>query len=49
MPATSCTGWATVITSAKQQSFAVHNLADCDIDGLADQPISPANAFEEPV
>ncbi len=40
---------ATVVPSAKQQSFAAHNLADLAIVSLADQPISLANAFEEPV
>jgi CRISPR system Cascade subunit CasC len=40
---------ATVVPSAKQQSFAAHNLADFAIVSLVDQPISLANAFEEPV
>jgi CRISPR system Cascade subunit CasC len=40
---------ATVVPSAKQQSFAAHNLADFAIVSLADQPISLANAFERPV
>lgn len=40
---------ATVVPSAKQQSFAAHNLADFAIVSFADQPISLANAFEEPV
>lgn len=40
---------ATVVPSAKQQSFAAHNLADFAIASFADQPISLANAFEEPV
>jgi CRISPR system Cascade subunit CasC len=40
---------AIVVPSAKQQSFAAHNLADLAIVSLADQPISLANAFEEPV
>ncbi len=33
----------------KQQSFAAHNLADFAIVSFADQPISLANAFEEPI
>ena len=40
---------ATVVPSAKQQSFAAHNLADFAVASFADQPISLANAFEEPV
>ena len=40
---------ATVVPSAKQQSFAAHNLADFAIISFADQPISLANAFEQPV
>lgn len=40
---------ATVVPSAKQQSFAAHNLADFSIVSFADQPISLANAFEQPV
>lgn len=40
---------ATVVPSAKQQSFAAHNLADFAIVSFADQPISLANAFEQPV
>lgn len=40
---------ATVVPSAKQQSFAAHNLADFAIVSFADQPISLANAFEEPI
>lgn len=40
---------ATVVPSAKQQSFAAHNLADFAILSFADLPISLANAFEEPV
>jgi len=40
---------ATVVPSAKQQSFAAHNLAAFAIVSLADQPISLANAFERPV
>lgn len=39
----------TVVPSAKQQSFAAHNLADFAIVTLDDQPISLANAFEKPV
>lgn len=40
---------ATVVPSAKQQSFAAHNLADFAIVSFADQPISLENAFEKPV
>lgn len=40
---------ATVVPSAKQQSFAAHNVADFAITSFADQPISLANAFEQPV
>lgn len=40
---------ATVVPSAKQQSFAAHNPADFAIVSFADQPISLANAFEQPV
>lgn len=40
---------ATVVPSAKQQSFAAHNLSDFAIVSFADQPISLANAFEQPV
>nr|WP_297354490.1 type I-E CRISPR-associated protein Cas7/Cse4/CasC [uncultured Caldimonas sp.] len=40
---------ATVVPSAKQQSFAAHNPADFAMVSLADQPISLANAFENPV
>jgi CRISPR system Cascade subunit CasC len=40
---------ATVVPSAKQQSFAAHNLADFAIVGFGEQPISLANAFERPV
>jgi CRISPR system Cascade subunit CasC len=38
----------TVVPSAKQQSFAAHNLADFAIVSFADQPISLLNAFESP-
>lgn len=41
--------FATVVPDAKQQSFAAHNLADFVIVSLADQPVSLANAFEEPI
>ena len=44
-----CRLLATVVPSAKQQSFAAHNLADFAIVSFADQPISLANAFEQPV
>lgn len=40
---------ATVVPSAKQQSFAAHNLADYAMVSFADQPISLANAFEKAV
>ncbi|MGR6034457.1 MAG: type I-E CRISPR-associated protein Cas7/Cse4/CasC [Candidatus Nitrosoglobus sp.] len=40
---------ATVVPSAKQQSFAAHNLADCVLVSFADIPVSLANAFEEPI
>ena len=40
---------ATVVPSAKQQSFAAHNLADLAMVSFADIPVSLTNAFEEPV
>lgn len=40
---------ATVVPSAKQQSFAAHNLADMAMVSFSDIPVSLANAFEEPV
>lgn len=40
---------ATEVPSAKQQSFAAHNLADLAMVTFSDLPISLANAFEEPV
>lgn len=40
---------ATLVPSAKQQSFAAHNLADLVMVSFADLPISLANAFEAPV
>lgn len=40
---------ATEVPSAKQQSFAAHNLADLALVSFAHQPISLANAFEKPV
>lgn len=40
---------ATEVPSAKQQSFAAHNLADLAMISFSDQPVSLANAFEEPV
>ena len=40
---------ATVVPSAKQQSFAAHNLADFAVASFSDLPISLANAFEAPV
>ncbi len=36
----------TVVPSAKQQSFAAHNLADLAMVSFSDLPISLANAFE---
>jgi CRISPR system Cascade subunit CasC len=39
----------TVVPSAKQQSFAAHNMADFAIVSFADQPISLLNAFEAPI
>lgn len=44
-----CRLLVTIVPSAKQQSFAAHNLADFAIVSFADQPISLANAFEQPV
>lgn len=41
--------FATVVPSAKQQTFAAHNMADTVLLCLADQPLSLANAFEKPV
>jgi CRISPR system Cascade subunit CasC len=40
---------ATVVPSAKQQTFAAHNPADFALVSFADQPISLANAFEAPI
>ncbi len=40
---------ATIVPSAKQQSFAAHNLADYALVSFSDMPISLANAFEQPV
>ncbi len=40
---------ATEVPSAKQQSFAAHNVADVAMVSFANQPISLANAFEEPI
>jgi CRISPR system Cascade subunit CasC len=40
---------ATEVPSAKQQSFAAHNLADQALVSFSDQPVSLANAFEQPV
>jgi len=40
---------ATEVPSAKQQSFAAHNLADLVMASFSDQPISLVNAFEAPV
>ncbi|AAR34763.1 type I-E CRISPR-associated protein Cas7/Cse4/CasC [Geobacter sulfurreducens] len=40
---------ATIVPSAKQQSFAAHNLADLALVSFSDIPVSLANAFEKPV
>ncbi|MCK5009488.1 MAG: type I-E CRISPR-associated protein Cas7/Cse4/CasC, partial [Deltaproteobacteria bacterium] len=40
---------ATVVPSAKQNAFAAFNLADFAMVSFSDQPISLANAFENPV
>lgn len=40
---------ATIVPSAKQQSFAAYNPAEFALVSFADQPISLGNAFEEPV
>jgi CRISPR system Cascade subunit CasC len=40
---------ATVVPSAKQNAFAAFNLADFALVSFSDQPISLANAFENPV
>lgn len=40
---------ATVVPSAKQQSFAAHNVADVVLANFSDMPLSLANAFEKPV
>ena len=40
---------ATVVPSAKQQSFAAHNLCDLALVSFSDLPVSLANAFEAPV
>lgn len=39
----------TEVPSAKQQSFAAHNLADMAMVSFSDLPVSLANAFESPV
>ena len=39
---------ATVVPSAKQQTFAAHNLADLAMVSFSDLPVSLANAFEKP-
>lgn len=41
--------FATVVPSAKQQTFAAHNMADTVLLSMAEQPLSLANAFETPV
>jgi CRISPR system Cascade subunit CasC len=40
---------ATVVPSAKQQTFAAHNVADLAMVSFSDLPVSLANAFENPV
>ena len=40
---------ATEVPSAKQQSFAAHNLADLAMVSFSDIPVSLVNAFEEPI
>jgi CRISPR system Cascade subunit CasC len=40
---------ATVVPTAKQQSFAAYNLADLVLVSFSDMPISLANAFESPI
>ncbi len=40
---------ATIVPTAKQQPFAAYNLADMVMVSVSDQPISLANAFEQPV
>jgi len=40
---------ATIVPSAKQQTFAAHNLADFALVSFSDIPVSLANAFEAPV
>lgn len=41
--------FATVVPTAKQQSFAAHNVADLVLTSFSDMPLSLANAFESPV
>jgi len=40
---------ATVVPSAKQQTFAAYNLADLAMVSFSDIPVSLANAFEKPI
>lgn len=40
---------ATVVPTAKQNSFAAHNVADFVLATFGDMPLSLANAFEKPV
>jgi len=40
---------ATVVPTAKQNSFAAHNMAEFAMVSFSDQPISLANAFEQPI
>jgi CRISPR system Cascade subunit CasC len=40
---------ATVVPSAKQQTFAAHNLADLAMVSFSHIPVSLANAFEKPI
>jgi CRISPR system Cascade subunit CasC len=41
--------FATVVPSAKQQTFAAHNVADLVLASFSDIPLSLANAFENPI
>lgn len=40
---------ATVVPSAKQQTFAAHNLCDLALVSFSDLPVSLSNAFEKPL
>jgi CRISPR system Cascade subunit CasC len=41
--------FATVVPTAKQKSFAAHNVADLVLTSFSDIPLSLANAFENPI